>query len=154
MVGSSLALPPEALKYERFGSVFGRRVMLPDTPRLALIWSMRGRAITRAAPTRRSSCSPKPKIRFMLGRYLVNEVPPETGTSIALDPLVPPALASTRWPVDDCAVCAACTPKLPRRPTSPSVVSRLNCRYEVRSRSLTSQFGGTEIDDRAVGNCS
>src|SRR5574337_1698553 len=85
IVGSSSGFPPLALKYDVLGSVEPRCVMLPLIARLALIWSMRGRASTRAAPTRRSVLSVKLKTRLALGNQRVYLVPPETGTRVTTE---------------------------------------------------------------------
>src|SRR5579875_2102790 len=119
--------------------------MLPLIDRLALIWSMRGRAITRAALTRRSVLSEKPNTRFRLGSQRVYLVPPETGTSVTIEEPVELVPAATRWPCEDSPVCATCRPKLPRTGIWPRLVSRLNCTYGVMSFSRTFQLGGTPI---------
>src|SRR5690242_11577856 len=154
IVGSNSGLPPFALKYDWFGLVFDSCVMLPLIARLALIWSMRGRASTRAAPTRRSVLSVKLKTRFALGSQRVYLVPPETGTSVTTEEPVELVPAATRWPSEVSLVCATCTPMLPRTGTLPSEVSRPNCTNGVVSSSRTFQFGGTPIEDNAVGNRS
>src|SRR6185437_1225928 len=154
IVGSSSGFPPFALKYDWFGFVFDNCVMLPLIARLALIWSMRGRASTRAAPTRRSVLGVNWNTRFALGNQRVYLVPPETGTSVTTEEPVELVPAATRCPCEDSLVCATCTPMLPRTGTLPSEVSMLNCTNGVVSSSRTFQFGGTPIDDSAVGNRS
>src|SRR5574337_265760 len=154
IVGSSSGLPPFALKYDWFGLVLGSAVMSPLIARLALIWSMRGRASTRARPTRRSVLSVKPNTRFALGSQRVYLVPPDTGTSVTTEEPVVLVPAATRWPCEDSLVCATCTQLLPTTGTLPSEVSRLNCTNGVVSSSRTFQFGGTPIEESAVGNRS
>src|SRR5574337_41212 len=152
IVGSSSGLPPLALKYDVLGSVDTRCVMSPLIARLALIWSMRGRASTRATPTRRSVLSVKPNTRFALGSQRVYLVPPDTGTRVTTEEPVVLVPAATRWPCEDSLVCSTCTPMLPRTGTLDRKSTRLNCTNGVVSSSRTFQFGGTPIEESAVGN--
>src|SRR6185437_2788488 len=114
--------------------------------------SMRGRASTRAAPTRRSVLGVNWSTRLALGTKRVYLVPPENGTSVTTEEPVELVPAATRWRCGLSFVCATCTPRLPRTGTLPSEVSMLNCTKGVVSSSRTFQLGGTPIDDNAVGN--
>src|SRR5579885_3311888 len=101
IVGSSFGLPPVPLKYDLFGSVIKSPPSFLLIPMLALIWSVRGRAMVRATLKRTSLSCGRESTRLRLGKYRLKSVPPLVGSSTTA--VEPPAVepGASREPCED-----------------------------------------------------